>query len=102
MAIATDEDRKFLAEQGFKLNDTGWSHEDGRQINSVMVCPGNSRIGTFYGGQLGCPPDRVVMWHAAVCSVRQLGEYMTARPVGAPCETPTACFIQAEVEQWGM
>ena len=102
MAVATDEDRKFLSEQGFDLIGSGWAHADGRQINSVMVYPGQPSVGTFYGGQMGCPQDRVVMWHAAVCRVRHLGDYMTAYPVGTACETPTACFIQAELNQWGM
>ncbi|WP_055128554.1 hypothetical protein [Pseudomonas mediterranea] len=102
MAIATDEDRKFMAENGFKLHGDTFGHADGRSIAAVWVNPVNTRQGTFWGGQLGCPVDRTCMWHAAKTSqyTDQFGDDWRTRPVGSPCESPIACFIQAELCQW--
>lgn len=102
MAIATDEDRKFMADQGFKVHGDTFHHADGRSISAVWVNPAKPRQGAFWGGQLGCPPDRVCMWHAAkTAPIGGAGNVEWAtRPVGSPCETPIACFVQAEVHQW--
>lgn len=99
MAVATEQDRQFLAEAGFNIIGEAWVHWDGRQINSVLVAPTDSRRGTFMSGRFAVPSGRVVMWHAAKGFVDSAA-YEVVRPVGSPCETPTACFIAAELCRW--
>lgn len=102
VAVATDEDRKFMVEQGFALRGDTFSHKDGRSIAAVWVDPSDSRRGTFMRGSLDTPKNREVMWHAAMSKMDHSGYEGMCRtkPVGSPCVTPTACFIQAELVQW--
>lgn len=102
MAIATDEDRAFMAQQGFAIaGDDMFRHKDGRAITAVLVDPTDSRRGTFMGGY-GVPKNREVMWHATKSATFNdaSGRGFATRPVGAPCDSPTACFIQAEILLW--
>lgn len=103
MAVATDQDRAFMLETGFALTGDTFAHPDGRSIAAVWVDPSDSRRGTFVSGAYASPPNRVVMWHAANAKYRRTpngDDLFSVKPVGGPCESPTACYVQAEVLLW--
>jgi len=96
MAIASAQDREFLASRGFTVVGNTFANAIlGHYISPVYVNPYNVAAAVIDGS-----PGSVIMWHAARSHTIAHDEITTV-VVGVPCDTPTSCYVQAQLENWG-
>jgi len=96
MAIASVQDREFLTARGFAVIGNTFANTSlGLHITPVYVNPYDMGAAVIDGA-----PGAVIMWHAARVHSTVHDEVATVI-VGPPRDTPTLCYVQAELSNWG-
>lgn len=96
MAIASAQDREFLASRGFAVVGSTFANLTlGLYINPVYVNPYDLAAAVIDGA-----PGSVIMWRAAR-QLRTIDDDTAVVLVGVFCDTPTNCYVHAELANWG-
>lgn len=96
MAVASVQDRTFLTERGFEVVGNTFANLSlGLHITPVYVNPYDMGAAVIDGA-----PGAVIMWHAARVHT-DTPEGAAPVVVGPPRDTPTLCYVQAELSNWG-
>lgn len=95
MAIASAQDREFLASRGFEVVGSTFANTTlGLHITPVYVNPYDVAAAVIDGA-----PGTVIMWHAARVSI--IHDETLSVIVGNLCDTPMSCYVQAQLANWG-